>query len=194
METAAAGEGYSRHMPTLWTIGHSIRPWDAFAAMLEEAAIETVVDVRRFAGSRRHPQYSGETMPQALAAIGIDYVPMPELGGRRRPQPDSPNTAWRSEAFRGYADYMQTAGYAAGIERLTELALAKRTAVMCAEAVWWRCHRALISDDFKARGWMVIHLVALGRSEEHPYTSAAHVDEAGRLGYAANGEAQSELF
>ncbi len=171
-------------MPTLWTIGHSIRPWEAFVAMLHEARIEAVADVRRFAGSRRHPQYSGETMARALPDGGIDYVPIPELGGRRRPRPDSPNTAWRSEAFRGYADYMQTAEYAAGLERLTALALARRTAVMCAEAVWWRCHRGLISDDFKARGWNVIHLMALGRGEEHPYTAAAHLDDSGRLSYA----------
>lgn len=180
-------------MPTLWTIGHSIRPWDAFVAMLREAGIEVVVDVRRFAGSHRHPQYASEAMAQALPAAGIDYVPMPELGGRRRPRPDSPNTAWRSEAFRGYADYMQTTAYAAACERLAAIATSRRTAVMCAEAVWWRCHRALISDDFKARGWHVIHLVALGRHEEHPYTSAARIDEAGRLDYGAD-EPQADLF
>ena len=179
-------------MPTLWTIGHSIRPWEAFVAMLQEAGIEAVADVRRFAGSRRHPQYSGETMARTLPEAGIEYVPMPELGGRRRPRPDSPNTAWRSEAFRGYADYMLTAEYAAGLERLTALALAKRTAVMCAEAVWWRCHRGLVSDDLKSRGWEVVHLVALGRSEEHPYTSAAHIDDAGRLSYVK--PAEPDLF
>ena len=171
-------------MPTLWTIGHSIRPWDAFVAMLQEASIECVADVRRFAGSRRHPQYSGAAMAPALAAIGIDYVPMPGLGGRRRASPDSPNTAWRSEAFRGYADYMGSEDYARARERLAELAAARRTAMLCAEAVWWRCHRALVADDFKARGWGVVHLVAFGRSEEHPYTSAAHVVD-GRLDYAS---------
>jgi uncharacterized protein (DUF488 family) len=181
-------------MPTLWTIGHSIRPWDAFLAMLQEAGIQAVADVRRFAGSRRHPQYSGETMPAALAEAGIAYVAMPGLGGRRRARPDSANTAWRSEAFRGYADYMQTPEYAAARERLAVLAQDKRTAVMCAEAVWWRCHRGLISDDFKARGWEVVHLMALGRAEEHPYTSAAHVDEAGRLSYAEAPGPQAGLF
>lgn len=181
-------------MPTLWTIGHSIRPWDAFVAMLHEAELTAVADVRRFPGSRRHPQYSGEAMAQALPALGVAYLAMPELGGRRRPRPDSPNTAWRSDAFRGYADYMQTQAYAAARERLMDVAAAQRTAVMCAEAVWWRCHRGLISDDFKARGWQVVHLSALGRSEEHPFTSAAHIDDAGRLDYAAKSALQSELF
>jgi uncharacterized protein (DUF488 family) len=181
-------------MRTLWTIGHSIRPWDAFVAMLREAEIAAVADVRRFPGSRRHPQYSAEAMAQALPAMDIDYLPMPELGGRRRPRPDSSNTAWRSDAFRGYADYMQTQAYVAARDRLMDVAAARRTAVLCAEAVWWRCHRALISDDLKAHGWQVIHLSALGRSEEHPFTSAAHIDDTGRLDYAAASALQSELF
>jgi uncharacterized protein (DUF488 family) len=181
-------------MPTLWTIGHSIRPWDAFVAMLREAELTAVADVRRFPASRRHPHYSREAMAQALPALGIEYLPMPELGGRRRPRPDSANTAWRSEAFRGYADYMQTPQYAAARDHLMDVATVQRTAVMCAEAVWWRCHRGLISDDLKARGWQVIHLSALGRSEEHPFTSAAHIDDAGRLDYAAASALQSELF
>ena len=171
-------------MDRLWTIGHSIRPWDAFEAMLREADIAAVADIRRFAGSRRHPQYAADAMAQALSGLGIDYLPMPALGGRRRPLPDSPNTAWRSDAFRGYADYMQTVGYQDARDRLAALAREKRTAMMCAEAVWWRCHRALVSDDFKTRGWQVIHLVALGRSEEHPYTTAAQVVD-GELNYAA---------
>lgn len=171
-------------MRRLWTIGHSIRPWDAFVAMLREAGIEAVADVRRFAGSRRNPQFSGEAMAQSLAEAGIEYVPMPELGGRRRPRPDSVNTAWRSEAFRGYADYMQGREYAAARDRLAGLAESKRTAVLCAEAVWWRCHRGLIADDFKSRDWEVVHLVDLGRSEPHPYTGAARV-VGGELSYRA---------
>ena len=181
-------------MPTLWTIGHSTRPWDVFVAMLQEARIEVVADVRRHAGSRRYPQYSAETMAQSLPAIGIAYVPMPELGGRRKPLADSPNTNWRHAAFRGYADYMQTGEFAAARDRLATLAASRRTAVMCAEAVWWRCHRGLIADDFKAHGWQVIHLLAPGRSEEHPYTSAARIDEAGQLTYAAPPEPQAALF
>ena len=181
-------------MGTLWTIGHSIRPWEAFVAMLREAGIAQLVDVRPFARSRRHPQYGGEAMAQALPELDIAYVPMPELGGRRRPRPDSPNTAWRSESFRGYADYMATADYARARERLAQLAALRPTAMMCAEAVWWRCHRALVADDFKSRGWHVIHLSALGRSEEHPYTSAAQIDPAGRLGYGDPPRPQTDLF
>lgn len=179
-------------MDRLWTIGHSIRPWQAFVAMLREADIEAVADIRRFAGSRRHPQYSADAMAQALPELGIGYLPMPALGGRRRPLPGSPNTAWRSDSFRGYADYMQTVGYQDARDRLAALAREKRTAVMCAEAVWWRCHRALVSDDFKVHGWEVIHLTALGSSEEHPYTTAAQVID-GKLSYAVP-PPQPELF
>lgn len=152
---------------TLWTIGHSTRPWEEFVAMLQAAGIEVLVDVRRFAGSRRNPQYSRDAMPQALAEAGIDYLPMPALGGRRKPEPDSPNTAWRVEAFRAYADHLASAEYIEARDELMRVAAQRRTCVMCAEAVWWRCHRRLISDDFTARGWTVVHLMAPGRSDIH---------------------------
>jgi uncharacterized protein (DUF488 family) len=181
-------------MQRMWTIGHSTRPWDVFVAMLQEAGISAVADVRRFAGSRRYPQFSGDAMAKTLPPIGIDYVAMPDLGGRRRPRPDSPNTAWRSEAFRGYADYMDTAEYAQARARLAELAARKPAAVLCAEAVWWRCHRGLVADDFKADGWQVLHLSAPGaRVEEHPYTPAARL-VGGELTYAAPPAPQPELF
>ena len=180
---------------TLWTIGHSTRTWDDFAAMLLAARIEVLADVRRFAGSRRNPQFSGQTMGGGLAESGIAYLPMPELGGRRPARPDSPNLAWRNASFRGYADYMQTADYRAARERLAELAGTKRVAVMCAEAMWWQCHRSLIADDLKAAGWEVIHLLSPGRGQEHPYTSAARIIE-GRLDYTgpAEGGQQASLF
>lgn len=180
---------------TLWTIGHSIRAWDEFAAMLLAARIEVLADVRRFAGSRRNPQFSGQVMGAALAESEIAYVPMPELGGRRPARADSPNLAWRNASFRGYADYMQTPDYRAARERLAELARAKQVAVMCAEAMWWQCHRSLIADDFKAAGWEVIHLLSPGREQEHPYTSAARIVE-GRLDYTAQaeGDQQASLF
>ena len=181
------------HGDTLWTIGHSTRPWEVFTGMLDEAGIEMPADVRRFAGSRRNPQFSTGTMARALPAGGIDYVPMPGLGGRRKARPDTANTAWRNASFRGYADYMETGEFAAARERLMELARARRTAVMCAEAVWWQCHRGLIADDFKARGWTVLHLLAPGRAEEHPYTSAARIVD-GRLDYGAPEDAQAGLF
>lgn len=181
-------------MPTLWTLGHSVLPWEDFVAVLRSARIQAVADVRRFPGSRRHPQYAAQAMARELPALGIEYVPMPGLGGRRRAQPDSPNTAWRSEAFRGYADYMATPEYAAARDALAALARRERTVVLCAEALWWRCHRGLVSDDFKARGWKVIHLSSRGHGEVHPYTSAAHLDAAGRLSYAATPAAQDDLF
>jgi len=178
---------------TLWTIGHSVRPWEEFVHMLAAARIQSLVDVRRFAGSRRNPQFSGETMGAALAREGIGYVPMPDLGGRRPARADSPNLAWRNAGFRGYADYMATSAYLAAHERLAELARSQRTAVMCAEAMWWQCHRSLISDDFKAGGWEVIHLMAPGREQEHPYTSAARLVD-GRLDYTLPADPQSSLF
>ena len=180
---------------TLWTIGHSTRAWEDFVAMLLAARIEVLADVRRFAGSRRNPQFSGQVMGANLAESDIAYVPMPELGGRRPTRADSPNVAWRNASFRGYADYMQTPDYHAAREQLAELAQTKRVAVMCAEAMWWQCHRSLIADDFKAAGWEVIHLLSPGRQQEHPYTSAARIIE-GRLDYTAQAEGgqQASLF
>ncbi|MGE0797905.1 MAG: DUF488 family protein [Lautropia sp.] len=161
--------------------------------MLAEAGIESLVDVRRFAGSRRNPQFSGESMAIALPRAGVEYLAMPDLGGRRRPRPDSRNTAWRNEGFRGYADYMETAPWQDARDRLAELAGRRRTAIMCAEALWWQCHRGLIADDFKSHGWQVTHLAAPGRSEPHPYTAAARV-VAGKLDYSAPEPPQRELF
>jgi uncharacterized protein (DUF488 family) len=124
-----------------------------------------------------------EPLRNALHGAGIDYQPFTELGGRRKVQPDSPNTAWRLPAFRGYADYMQTVAFGAGIERLKALARTKPTAIMCAEAVWWRCHRGLISDVFKVNGTRVLHIMGPSPPQEHPYTSAARVVD-GHLDYS----------
>lgn len=158
---------------TLWTIGHSTRPIDVFLSMLQEAGIAVLADVRRFAGSRRNPQFSRDTLPKALRGAGIDYLPMPALGGRRKPDPDSPNTAWRVEAFRAYADHLASAEYVGARDSLMRIAASRRSCVMCAEAVWWRCHRRLIADDFTARGWQVIHLMAPGRIEPHALNADA---------------------
>lgn len=177
---------------TLWTVGHSTHPWDAFVALLRGAGIEAVADVRRFAGSRRHPQFNDEAMARALPEVGIDYAAFRDLGGRRRPRPDTHNTAWRNEAFRGYADYLETDEYRDAAERLAALAVAKATAVMCAEAMWWQCHRSLISDDFKSRGWAVMHLQPGGRVQEHPYTPVARIVD-GHLTYAEP-QVQGGLF
>jgi uncharacterized protein (DUF488 family) len=175
---------------TLWTIGHSTRPWDEFVALLQGEAIACLADVRRFAGSRRNPQFSPLDMGPALASAGIGYLPMPEFGGRRAPAPDSPNDAWRVAAFRGYADYMATPEFALARERLMERALRERTAVMCAEAVWWRCHRRLIADDFTARGWTVLHIMGPGKLQQHDLNPDARL-LGDHLVYPAAGERQA---
>jgi uncharacterized protein (DUF488 family) len=175
----------------IWTIGHSNRSLDQFQALLEGHHIRALADVRRFPGSRRYPQFGQEALAQALASKGIQYLHFPELGGRRVARPDSPNTAWRNEAFRGYADYMMEESFRAGIERLVTLARTTRTAVMCAEALWWQCHRALIADYLKAQGATVRHILSPGKTEEHPFTSAARLVNK-RLSYAAK-ESELEL-
>lgn len=180
-------------MPTIWTIGHSTRPWEAFLQLLQGAGIRRLVDIRRFAGSRRNPQYGSDAMAVALPQAGIEYVAMPALGGRRAPRPDSPHTGWRNAGFRGYADYMDTPEYATARDRLEALAREAPTAIMCAEAPWWRCHRGLVADDLKARGWEVLHLLAPGRAEAHPWTPVARIVD-GRLDYSAPGDGQPSLF
>ncbi|MEO8247869.1 MAG: DUF488 domain-containing protein [Burkholderiales bacterium] len=169
---------------TVWTIGHSNRSWDEFTALLAAHRIEAIADVRRFAGSRKHPQFSQDALRIALPEIGVDYLPVPEIGGRRRPRADSPNTAWRNESFRGYADHMETPEFSAGISGFLDVAERRRTALMCSEAVWWRCHRSMIADRLKAAGITVLHIMGAGVAKEHPYTSAAHL-VGGKLSYAA---------
>jgi uncharacterized protein (DUF488 family) len=168
---------------TVWTVGHSTRTLDEFLELLTANDIEALADVRRFPASRKHPHFNQDALRDSLSGIGVEYVPLPELGGRRRPRPDSHNTVWRNESFRGYADYMETEGFRAGIKRLLELARRRRTAVMCAEAVWWRCHRSLIADYLKAGGVCVRHILDGTTTEIHPYTSAARVRD-GRLSYS----------
>jgi uncharacterized protein (DUF488 family) len=165
-------------------MGHSNRSFEDFLLLLNSQDIRVLADVRRFPASRRHPHFNREQLATTLASHGIEYVHLPELGGRRPARPDSPNTAWRNDAFRGYADYMMTEPFRRGIERLTALAAGKRTAVMCAEALWWQCHRALIADYLKATGHQVTHILGPGKIQEHPFTSAARISD-GKLSYAA---------
>ncbi|WP_266205869.1 DUF488 domain-containing protein [Pontibacter kalidii] len=157
---------------TIWTFGHSTRSAEEFVAALQSFRIEVLVDVRRYPGSRKYPHFSAEALEVYLPEAGIRYVPAVELGGRRKPRPDSANMAWRSASFRGYADYSETMEFADGIAKLTALASQQRAAYMCSEAVWWRCHRAIISDYLKERGWTVLHIMSEGVAKEHPYTSA----------------------
>jgi uncharacterized protein (DUF488 family) len=177
---------------TLWTIGHSNRSLDEFLAQLAAFQIEVLADVRRFPGSRKHPHFNQTELAKSLAGVGVAYEFFPELGGRRKPRPDSPNTAWRNESFRAYADYMETAEFRAGIDRLLSRASEPRTAIMCSEAVWWRCHRSLIADYLKAQGIEVQHILSPKKSELHPYTGAARLVD-GRLSYVAS-DPQARLF
>jgi uncharacterized protein (DUF488 family) len=164
----------------LWTIGHSTRTSAEFIALLEQHSIRTLADVRLLPGSRRYPHFNSDVLAAAIVEQGIRYEHFPELGGRRKPRPDSANSAWRNDSFRGYADHMQTPEFASGIARLLELAAAAGpAAIMCAEAVWWRCHRALVSDYLKVRGVEVIHIIDARKSEPHPFTSAATIVDGG---------------
>ena len=168
----------------IWTIGHSTRTLEEFLALLAAYRIEAVADVRRFPGSRRWPQFARDALAASLPAHGIGYQWFPQLGGRRRTRPDSPNTAWRNAAFRGYADHLASAEFAEGLAALLAFAARQRTAIMCAEAVWWRCHRSIIADVLKQRGVEVIHILDPQHSVAHPYTSAAHIEH-GVLSYVA---------
>ena len=171
----------------VWTIGHSTRSIDEFISLLTQNEINLLADVRLFPGSRRYPQFGKEALAQSLKAHGSRYEHFPELGGRRKPKADSHNTAWRNASFRGYADYMETERFQKGVERLLGLASeAGRLAIMCAEAVWWRCHRSLISDNLKARGIEVMHILHANKIEPHPFTSAARIVN-GELSYADDG-------
>jgi uncharacterized protein (DUF488 family) len=170
-------------IPQVWTIGHSTRKIDIFISLLEENGIKLLADVRQFPGSKRYPQFNQDALADSLGKAEIRYQHFPELGGRRKPRRDSPNIAWRNASFRGYADYMETEEFRKGVERLLDLAnKVGPTAIMCAEALWWRCHRALISDFLKVRGIEVIHIVDHNKTELHPFTSAARVVN-GKLSY-----------
>jgi uncharacterized protein (DUF488 family) len=174
----------------LWTVGHSNRTLEQFIELLTAQKIELLADVRRFPGSRRLPHFNLENLSQSLPAAKIEYVHFPELGGRRKALPNSPNNAWRNEAFRAYADFMMTPEFHAGIDRLLKYAQEKRTAIMCAEVLWWQCHRSLIADHLKASGHTLMNIMAANKVEEHPFTSAARIVD-GKLSYRAEAEPQS---
>ncbi len=177
-------------MARLWTIGHSTRTIDAFLALLTANGIERLADVRRFPGSRRLPHFGREALSASLESAGLGYEHLPDLGGRRTPRPDSPNTAWRDPSFRAYADYMASPEFNRAMAGLVAMAETARTAVMCAEALWWQCHRGLIADRLKADGHDVVHIIGAGKVQPHPYTSAARIVD-GVLWYAPP---QTDLF
>lgn len=159
----------------IWTIGHSTRSISEFISMLQSFDISLLVDVRHFPGSRKYPHFNKEALATSLKDANIKYEHIESLGGRRKAKPDTLNTAWRHAAFRGYADHMETEEFKEGMARLRELAKKTPTAYMCSEAVWWRCHRSLISDLLKSEGWIVNHIMDVGASKEHPYTAPAKI-------------------
>src|SRR5437016_9150395 len=168
----------------IWTIGHSTRSIDTFISLLKANGIKFLAEVPLLPGSKRDPQFNKEKLSDSLGKPGIRYEHFPELGGRRKAKPDSKNTAWRNASFRGYADYMGTEEFDQGVKRLLDLAAAAGpTAIMCAEAVWWRCHRSLISDYLKTVDIEVMHILDANKSELHPFTSAARITH-GTLSYA----------
>ncbi len=143
--------------------------------MLQSFGIRALVDIRRFPGSRKFPHFNKDHLAEALPEVDISYTHLEELGGRRKKQKGSTNTLWRNDSFQGYADYMETEEFEEALEKLKAIALKRPTAYMCSEAVWWRCHRSLVSDYLKAKGWEVLHIMAADRADEHPYTSPARV-------------------
>jgi uncharacterized protein (DUF488 family) len=153
--------------PTLWTIGHSTRTADELIEVLRAHDVEAVADVRRHPGSRRLPQFHGDELARRLDAAGIAYQWIPDLGGRRRPAPDSPNGGWRHVAFRGYADHTASEEFANGLLELLTMAYGLRTAALCAEVLWWRCHRRIIADVVVGLGARVVHLRDAEHAEEH---------------------------
>jgi uncharacterized protein (DUF488 family) len=168
---------------TIWTVGHSTRSQAAFLALLTSFRIELVADVRRFAGSRRHPQFNRLALQTALAVDRIEYCWFPTMGGRRRPTRDSPNSAWRNEAFRGYADHLASEEFAEGLFELLLAANAVRTAILCAELLWWRCHRRLIADLLVSLEMGVVHILDGDTTQRHTLTAPARLVR-GRLTYA----------
>jgi uncharacterized protein (DUF488 family) len=157
----------------IWTIGHSTRSIEEFLSILKSFRIEVLVDIRTFPGSRRYPHFNKESLSTTLQQNGIEYVHMLALGGRRKPLADSVNVSWRHPAFRGYADHMQTPEFIDAINDVQRLASRKRVVYMCSEAMWWKCHRSLVSDYLKVKGWNVQHITDVSKSSEHPYTSPA---------------------
>ena len=173
------------------TVGHSTRPLEEFVALLKAHGIEQLIDVRTIPRSRHNPQFNGETLPANLRAAGISYVHLKRLGGLRHPRADSPNKGWRNSGFRGYADYMQTKDFEKALERLWKLAANKPSAVMCAEAVPWRCHRSLIADALKVKRIPVEHIMSATRAQPHKLTSFIRVSR-GRITYPED-PAQAEM-
>ena len=169
-------------MPSIYSVGHGTRPIEEFVEVLRTAEVRTLADIRSAPGSRRHPQFGQAALATSLTEAGIEYVHLRGLGGRRDAAPDSPNVALQVDAFRGYADHMSTDEFAEDYARLVAIAREGSTAYMCAETLWWRCHRRLLSDRLTVDGWDVVHLLSPGKSEPHRIWDVARVVD-GRLVY-----------
>ncbi|MGV9003863.1 DUF488 domain-containing protein [Flavobacterium sp.] len=161
--------------PVIYTIGHSTHPIADFLSMLKSFDIKTVADIRRFPGSRKFPQFDQENLKISLEEASIGYIHLIDLGGRRKANKDSKNIRWHNDSFKGYADYMETGAFEKAVKQLEQLALKQPTVYMCSEAVWWRCHRSMVSDYLKANGWSVVHIMAVGKFQDHRYTSPARI-------------------
>lgn len=160
---------------TIYTIGHSTRSLEELLNMLRSFNIETLVDIRTFPGSRRYPQFNKENLEISIPQAGIQYIHLPGLGGRRKVKKDSKNNRWRNNSFKGYADYMETGEFKNAIDNLQQIALKETTAFMCSEAVWWRCHRSMVSDYLKVHDWNVLHIMGIEKAQEHKYTEPARI-------------------
>ena len=182
-----------RHRLTIFTVGHGTRSIDDFVVLLRDAGVGRLVDVRTAPGSRRHPQFGKDSLAESLRRAGIDYEWARDLGGFRKPKPDSRHTAIRNAGFRGYADYMETDAFAAARDRLVESAGATPTAVMCAESVWWRCHRRMLADAITVAGCEVRHLMEGGKQQPHALNPAARVVD-GTIVYDVEDPAQQRLL
>jgi uncharacterized protein (DUF488 family) len=175
-------ENKSKSAIAIYTIGHSTREIDEFIGLLETNEIAVLIDVRKLPGSKKYPHFNQGELYRSLGAAGILYVHLKELGGRRKPNKDSANILWKNKSFQAYADYMETAEFLKGIDVVQDYANKQRVAIMCSEAVWWRCHRALIADYLKSTGRDVYHIMSATSNQLHPFTSAARIRD-GKLFY-----------
>ncbi|WP_338762603.1 DUF488 domain-containing protein [Massilia sp. METH4] len=163
-------------MQPVFTIGHSTRPVEEFIALLKEHGVQRLLDIRTVPKSRHNPQFGQDQLPASLAAAGIAYQYIAALGGLRHPRKDSPNAGWHNKSFRGYADYMQGEEFGRGVDEVARLAAGERCALMCAEAVPWRCHRSMVADALTVRGIPVEHIINPGKTRPHTLTRFAHVE------------------
>ena len=165
-----------QHNNPVYTLGHSTRTLDELIFLLRDNDIQLLIDIRTVPKSRTNPQFNRDNLEKVLPASGIEYMHLKDLGGLRKPKPDSENTVWKNESFRGYADYMETDSFRRAVDKLEELAQQRRLAIMCAESVWWRCHRSMVSDELVARGFDVEHIGVGSHSQRHSLRDFAHVE------------------